>query len=117
MREFASGFDAGLLTPAGAAVVVACCGRIEGSVSAVRALAAARAAESGGWEREGYRSAADAMAAVTGTSAGAARRSITTGKRLAGQPEVARAALSGALSAAQAEAVADGVASVVAAVG
>lgn len=109
-REFASGFDAGLLTPGGAAAVVACCGRIEASVSAVRALAAARAAESGGWEREGYRSAAEAMAAVTGTSAGAARRAITTGRRLAAQPEVAQAALSGALSAEQTEAVADGVA-------
>ena len=107
---FASGFDAARLSAAQASEVVGLCARIEASAAGLKALAAARAAEAREWERYGYRSAAEQLADQAGMSAGAARRALETGQRMAGQPEVARAALAGDLSAEQAAAVSDGVA-------
>jgi hypothetical protein len=107
---YAGGFDPGLLSPAGAGGVVRVCAQMEASLSSVKALAAARAAEGEAWKTAGWRSAAEHLDQQTGTSPAAAKRTLATGERLAGQPEVAAAARAGRLSAAQAEAVADGVA-------
>lgn len=110
IAAYARRFDAKALSPAQAGEVVSLCGQIEASVVSIKALAAARAAEGKAWERSGYRSAADQLADQGGISPSQARRTLETGKRMAEQPEVARAALSGELSPAQAAAVSDGVA-------
>ena len=110
IKSYAGAFDAAALTPAEADVVVDLCAQIEASISSVKALAAARSAESGTWKEEGYRSPADRLAHRTGVSPGTARRAIDTGRRMAVQPEVSRAARAGELSAEQATAVSDAVA-------
>jgi hypothetical protein len=110
MVAFARRLDADALSGAEAGEVVRLCAQIEASAASVKALAAARAAEVRGWERDGYRSAAEELADRAGMSPGAARRALETGCRLAGQPEVAAAALGGELSLEQATAVCDGVA-------
>ena len=110
MAAYAGQFDAPSLTPGQAGEVVGICAQIEASAASIKALAAARAAEGHEWERSGYRSPADQLADQAGMSPGAARRALETGRRMADQPEVAHAALSGELSLEQATAVSDGVA-------
>jgi len=107
---YARGFDPRAITPSQAGRVVESCTRMEASISAMKALAAARYAESDDWKQQGCRSAADAYAGKAGMTASAARRSLETGRRMANQPDVAGAALAGELTPAQAEAVSDGVA-------
>ncbi len=88
--------------------VVSLCAGIEASISAVKALAAARLADVGTWKAEGYRSAEEQLADRTGVGTGQARRQLQNARRLSDNPEVAQAALSGQLSAQQAELVAAG---------
>ena len=106
---WARGFDARSLTPAEAGVVVEACSRMEASLASAKALAAARGAEGSSWKHEGYRSPAEQLAQRTGMSPSSARRALDTGRRLAEQPDVASAALSGELSLEQAGAVSEGV--------
>ncbi|MDA8045902.1 MAG: hypothetical protein M0Z30_11795 [Actinomycetota bacterium] len=106
---YARSFDSASLIPSEAAGVVAACAAIEASVSTVKSLAAAVMADGGSWRHEGYRSAEEQLADRTGTGAAAARRALQTGRRLAEQPEVARAALAGELSGDQVALVAAGV--------
>ena len=110
MVSYAGRFDAAVLTGVQASEVVGLCAQIEASAAAVKALAAARAAEAKSWQQAGYRSAAEQLALEAGMSPSAAKRVLETGRRLAAQPEVAAAALAGQLSMEQAEAVSDGVA-------
>ncbi|HTW08298.1 MAG TPA: DUF222 domain-containing protein [Acidimicrobiales bacterium] len=107
---YASVLDARALTPAQAGDVVRLCSQIEASAAALKAMVAACAAESGRWQHDGYRSAADELAHQAGMSPSSAKRTLEAGQRMAGQPEVAAAALAGELSLEQAAAVADGVA-------
>ena len=108
--SFARGFDPRAITPSQAGRVVERCTRMEASIAAIKALAAARYAEGDDWKRQGCRSAADAYANKAGMTVSAARRSLDTGRRMANQPDVAGAALAGDLTPAQAEAVSDGAA-------
>jgi hypothetical protein len=110
MVSLAEGFDARCLSPGQAGLFVGLCAQIEASAASIKALAAARSAESNDWQLAGFRSAADQLAHEAGMSPGAARRALETGKRMAEQPEVAAAALAGHLSLEQAGAVSDGVA-------
>lgn len=110
IAAFAAGFDARSLTPAEAGTAVRVCARIEASVASIKALAGARYAEGEAWKIEGFRSASDQLAVQTGMTPSHARRVLDTGRRMADQPEVAAAALSGELSAEQAAAVSDGAA-------
>ena len=110
IAAFAGGFDARTLGTAQAGEVVRLCAQIEASAGSIKALAAARAEECKTWERDGYRSAAEQLADQAGMSAGAAKRVLEAGRRMAGQPEVAAAALAGELSFEQATAVSDGAA-------
>src|SRR5580704_15967627 len=110
MTAYAGRFDARCLTAAQAGEVVGLCAQIEASAASIKALAAARSAETNGWQQGGYRSASDQLADQAGMSPSAAKRALDTGRRLADQPEVAAAALAGELSSEQAAAVSDGVA-------
>ena len=110
LLAYAGRFDAQTLTAAQAGTVVRLCAQIEASAASIKALAAARSAEGRAWQDDGYRSPSDQLAHQAGMSPSAAKRALDTGRRLADQPEVARAALAGELSAEQAHAVTDGVA-------
>ncbi len=107
--RYASCFDAGALSPSIAQKAVADLSMMEASVQAMKALAAAVAAKADTWRRDGYRSAAEALADETGTSVGAARDVIETGRRLSEQPVVSKAAQSGELSFSQASLIANAV--------
>jgi hypothetical protein len=109
ITEYAKGFDANALTPGQAGEVVRVCAQIEASAASIKALAAARSAEGTGWQHDGYRSPAEQLAHDSGMSPAAAKRALEAGRRLAGQPEVASAALAGELSLEQAAAVSVGV--------
>jgi hypothetical protein len=106
---YAKGFDAALLSASDASQVVTLTTDIESMISAVRGLAAARAAEALSWKNDGYRSAEEELAARTGTTPGKAKEMLNTGKRMAKQPEVTKAALDGQLTPTQATLVTEGV--------
>ena len=110
MVAYAAGFDVKVLTPAQCDEVVRLAAQVEASAASIKALAAARSAESESWRREGYRSAAEKLADQAGMSPSAARRAMDTGQRMSDQPDVAAAATAGELSLEQAAAVSDGVA-------
>jgi hypothetical protein len=101
MGRCTAGFDPAVVTAADSARVVNDDAAVEAMASTLKALAAARAADGGGWRRAGHRSPAEALARQTGTSLGAAREVLDTGRRLDSQPQVAAAARLGQLSAAQ----------------
>ena len=107
--SYAERFDAALISCAEAGEVVLCCARTEASVASIKALAAARVAESSSWLKDGYRSPADELSHKAKMSRASAKRALETGRRLASQPKVAKAALSGQLSAEQTALVAEGV--------
>src|ERR1700722_12762285 len=106
VTAYAAVFDARTLTAAQAGEVVGLCARIEASAASIKALAAARAAETKTRQHDGYRCAADQLAAQAGMSPTAAKRALATGRGMADQPEVAAAALAGDLSSEQAAAIA-----------
>jgi hypothetical protein len=106
--DFGATFDVSTLSPARALEVARACALMESSIASMRALAAARAADSGAWRQEGYRSAADQLAHDAGLSPSRAKRVLDTGRRLAEYPDVAKAALSGEISADKAAVVAEG---------
>lgn len=110
ISDYAGRFDVHALVPSQAGEVVRECSRIEASIAAIKALAAAKSAEGTAWKHAGYRSPADQLAQETGMSPGRAKRALETGRRMAEQPEVAEAALAGDLSPEQADAVSDGAA-------
>ena len=80
--------------------------RIERTGRTLKALAAAKVAESVVWQGEGDRSAEDWLARTTGTSLAEAARELETGQQLQALPEVAKAAATGELSVKQTEAIA-----------
>ena len=110
MRAYAARFDASSLTCADAAVVVKQASAVEHMAATVKALAAARAAETNTWKTGGYRSAEEHLAQTTGTTVAGARDTLALGARLANQPQVAAAARRGEISPTQASVIADAVA-------
>ncbi|MEA2902040.1 MAG: hypothetical protein QOH36_1927, partial [Actinomycetota bacterium] len=107
LSKYAAGFDAALLSAAQAEEVVEQASRIEKMAATVKALAAARVAETGSWRSDGDRSAAHQLARRTGTSVVQAAAAIDTARRLETLPETSAAARRGELSADQACAIAD----------
>ncbi len=109
MAGCASSFDPGLLSPADAAIVVRDAAAIEHMAATVKALAAARAADSGQWRRDGAISPAHALARETGTSVAAARSALDTAAALSSMPALDGAARRGEISPAQAAPIAEAV--------
>jgi len=108
LSRYVKSFEPDQVLASDAEVVVSNAASIEAIAHTLVALAGARAAESGNWRRRGHRSAAEDLAARTGSSTGEARDALETARRLADQPEVADAAASGKLSRAQMSVVAMG---------
>ncbi len=107
MGDYASRFDAALISASDAARAVEEASAIEKMAATVKALAAARVARTDVWRRGGDRSAAHELARKTGTSVGQAAQALETGKRLDALPETAAAARRGELSPQQAAAITD----------
>lgn len=80
---------------------------LERLASSARVLLSKRAAESQQWKREGFRSAAEWLAAQQGTSTGRAKADLDTSERLDGLDGTKDALRDGLLSPDQAAAVAD----------
>lgn len=80
---------------------------LERLASSARVLLAQRAAESRQWQREGFRSAAEWLAAQQGTTTGRAKADLDTSERLDGLDGTKDALRQGRLSPDQAGAVAD----------
>lgn len=80
---------------------------LERLASSARVLLSKRAAESQQWKREGFRSAAEWLAAQQGTSTGRAKADLDTSERLDGLEGTKGALRDGLLSPDQAAAVAD----------
>jgi hypothetical protein len=72
-------------------------------------LVAPRVEEAGEWKRNGFRTAAEQMAADAGTSVSAARSLLETSRRVEKQPKVEQSLRAGELSPAKAELVAGAV--------
>jgi hypothetical protein len=109
LGHYAAGFDAGLISPGHAARVVDHAAAVEKMAATLKALAAARVAETGLWRQGGDRSPAHELARRTGTHVGDAARALGTGKALKDLADTQAAAKRGELSAEQAAAIADAV--------
>jgi hypothetical protein len=109
LAELAAGFDPAVASAETCAKVLADAVAIEKLVGTVKALAAARVAETDLWRGEGDRSAAHHLARHSGTSVRDANETITAGKQLGAAPALDKAARAGDLSTAQAAAIADAV--------
>jgi hypothetical protein len=75
-------------------------------VSSLKALMARRMEDADTWKRAGYRSAAEQLASMSGTSVSAARTMLETSKQVEALPATAAAMRAGKLSPAKAEAIA-----------
>jgi len=86
MREFASRFDAALVSARDAERVVDDvvddAAAIEKMAATVKSMAAARVADAGLWKERGDRSAAHDLARRTGSSVGQAKDALETARRL-----------------------------------
>jgi hypothetical protein len=107
MQEATGGFDPQLLTAADCQAVVDDVTAIERMAAHVKALAAARVAETELWRRQGARSPEEDLARRTGTSIGRAKETLQAGRRVRSQAAVDEAARRGELSPEQVAAIAD----------
>jgi hypothetical protein len=109
LREAVSGyvaaFDPAVVSGDDASVVMREAKAIESAAGALKALAAARVAETAAWKRSGDRSAAHHLARTTGTTVSAAAETLSTAQRMRELPELDAAARRGDLSAQQAAAI------------
>jgi hypothetical protein len=105
IQRYARDFDAALLSASLAAQAVEHASAIEKIAGTVKALAAARLAETTVWKSSGDQSAAHHLARTTGTSVSDARKALETAERMQNQPTVREAASRGELSAEQAAAI------------
>jgi hypothetical protein len=79
---------------------------IERLAVSAKTLIVQRVEEAKTWERAGFRSAAEQLAGIAGSSVHAARKDLETSKKVRKLPKVAAAMRNGKLSAAKAEAIA-----------
>ncbi len=106
LSQYASSFDAALLSSEDAGRAVAEAAAIERMAATVKGFAAARCADTGMWKAAGDRSATHHLARTTGTPVAQAAEVIQTAKRLEQLPAMSAAARAGGLSAQQAAALA-----------
>ncbi len=95
--------DVALLSGEGAALVAEEMARVEKASAALRAMAAARAADCGAHRAAGFADPDEWMARMTGESRSKARSDLATGSRLSDCPKTKAAAADGELSLGQAE--------------
>jgi hypothetical protein len=98
--------DLGAMLPAAHQELVALGERIERTGRTVKALAAAKVADTAVWQGQGDRTPEDWLARTTGTTRAEAAKELQCGRDLQRVPEVADAATAGELSVKQTEAIA-----------
>jgi len=101
------GFDADGLVGAEPAAALKTLATHERAVAACRLRLTARAESMHQWQREGYDSFEDWLAATHGTSRGRARQRARTARKVKDRPKTARALADGEISEDEAEVVAD----------
>ena len=106
LRELVSEFDPDAVALCEVPAVWQTAARVGCLVDALKLLLARRVEEAQAWKQKGAKSAAEQLAADTGTSVGAAQGLLDTSKRVAEQPKSEAALRAGELSAGKAEAVA-----------
>ena len=79
---------------------------VERQAAATKLLLARKVDEAGRWKRDGFRSAADQLARMSGTSVGTAKNQLEASKRVAKLPATEHALRRGKWSVAKAEAIA-----------
>jgi hypothetical protein len=109
LRELAQEFDPHTIALCEAPRMWQSAVRAARLAESIAMLLAPRVDAAGKWKHEGFRTAAEQMAADAGTSVRAARAMLETSKRIAEQPETERALRAGELSGPQAELVAGAV--------
>ena len=107
VAAIAASFDAATIPVADAERVVRETTATINMLETVRSLAAARAAQGGGWRREGAASPAHALAGATGTTVTKAREALETGDKLHQLPALGAAARAGEVSPTQAAPIAE----------
>ena len=107
LAQLASSFEPAVVTPSDAELIVREAAVIENIAATVKALAARRAVESGGWRRNGAASPAHDLARATGTSVTKAKEALDTAERLMSLPALDAAARAGDVSPSQAAPIAD----------
>jgi hypothetical protein len=105
LRDIVRGLDAEVLEPASATALVEWFAEVERLAAAGKALAARRVETSGAWRASGERSAADWLAARTGSTLSDARRALEVAAHVEAAPKTDDALRAGALTLQQAEAV------------
>lgn len=103
----ADSFDPSLVTPTDAERMVGEATATINMLETIRALAAGRAAEGGGWRRNGAASPAHDLARKAGTSVTKAKEALDTAEKMGGLPALDAAARAGEVSPAQAAPIAD----------
>src|SRR4051812_31409036 len=93
--RYASAFDPALVTGPQADAVMSEAAAIESVAATLKAMAAARVAETSQWRGGADRSAAQYLARRSGTTSSAAASAIETAKRLKDLPEASAAARRG----------------------
>jgi hypothetical protein len=106
LRALVAGLDPEFVAAFDAPELWAAFDRVERLAGAAKVLLARRVEEAGTWKRAGFRSAAEQLAAVSGTSVAVARRMLETSKQLVDLPATADAMRSGELSGAKAALIA-----------
>ena len=107
LAAFAADFDAALISAGEAEGVMERAARMEHICATIKALAAARVAETELWGAGGDPSPAHMLAKKTGTTVSSAARQLQNAKKLADHPKTDAAARSGKLSPEQAAAITD----------
>jgi hypothetical protein len=105
-RAFLSDFDAGTVSVPEATEFFETAARIERAWAAVKMLVAPRVESAATWRRAGYRSTAEQLAGIAGTSVVAARSMLEASKQIDDLPSTAAAVRTGELSMAKAEIIA-----------
>jgi hypothetical protein len=109
LTRAAAGFEPEAMAACEVSAVMAEASMIENVAATVKALAAARLADTVWWRRAGDASPAHHLARRSGSSVAAAAEAIDTAGRMRDQPMLAAAARAGEVSLAQASAVASAV--------
>ena len=107
LAALAAEFDPGSVPTDRVVAVFEAADRIERAAAAIKTLLARRVEEVRAWERAGFKSAAEFVAAKTGATVSAARSVLATSEKVAALPVVEDALRSGRLSATQAVVVTD----------
>jgi hypothetical protein len=107
MGVFAAGFEPALLSGSQAEGAMERAARIEHMAAVVKALAAARLAETELWKLSGDKSPAHMLGRKTGTPVSQAHQELENAKRLAAHPKTDAAARKGKLSPQQVAAITD----------